>query len=174
VSKRRNKLSKQRRQQLWKIGLPLGLLLAGGLSGWLIKTLIIDAVQPSNLVWAIDETVQVPEDLRYALRDQQTCKSYRGPGTPNGVGLWGVQQISQNRLAKVVHGCSWSIEGYVMVVKQAGRWQIIEPSKYFAPNKNNTGQGSLPRCEILEEYKIDKAIEPFCITSKGEARANNI
>jgi hypothetical protein len=173
MPKRRPKLNKRQRQQLQRFGLPILLLLIGGLTGWFIKTLITDAIQPDNIVWAIDESVKLPSDLRYTLMRQDRCQAYRGPGTPKGVGLWGVQQISQGRLAKVVHGCSWNIEGYLMVVKDNGRWQILEAKDYFA-SKSNASQGSLPRCEILGKYKIDKAIEPFCISSKGQARANTI
>lgn len=173
MAKKKRKLTKQfnKLKIYWK---PAVLIVLSVLVGWLLHASSNNQEHPKNLIWAIDETVNVPRDLKRVLQKQNVCQSYRGPNTPQGVALWGVQQISKDKFAKVVHGCSWALESYVMLVKQDSEWQILEGKNYFADGLGNSGRSSLPKCEVLETYGIDQTIEPFCIDKNNKAKINSI
>lgn len=168
------KLSKKQRLQLKTYGLPLlvGLLC---LNVGIVGTRLFEARQnPRNIVWAADATVNVPSSLRNYLKDKDVCHNYRGVNTPTGVGLWGVFQVSQNKFAKIAYGCSWSLSTYVLAVHEKSGWKLLEPAEYFAPFNGSSSTGAIPHCSVLEQYKIDKIIEPFCISPDGSARPNEI
>lgn len=173
-SKLKLKLSKKQRAQLKMIGIPVlvGLVcLNVGIAG----TRFFEARRvPGNIVWAADETVAVPKDLRRFLQSQDDCKSYRGSGTPTGVGLWGVYQVSKAKFAKIAYGCSWNLSSYIMAVKEDSGWKLLPPTTYFAPFQGSTTTGALPLCSAIDQYKIDKSIEPFCVATDGSARANTL
>lgn len=173
VAKRKLKLSKQRSRQAKAYATLLFIFIVGVAIGWLIAMSTRNK-QPNNVVWSIDESVAIPSDLRRTLDKQVGCESYRGPGTPSGVGLWGVQQIEQDKFAKVVHGCSWSLDGYVMFYRENKLWQKIDPKVYFAPSQSGSGRSALPNCSVLEKYSISQSMEAFCIQSNGKAKANAI
>ncbi len=168
------KLSKKQRKQLIHYGKPVLAGFLGLLIGIGATNLLASRRAPSNLVWAADSTVKVPKDLRAFLVAKNDCKAYRGAGSPTGVGLWGVYQVSKNQYAKIAYGCSWNLSSYVMAVKQKGSWQLIKPTEYFAPFKNGVdpSKGALPFCAVLEKYKIPKDIEPFCVKADGAAQSN--
>lgn len=174
---RKFKLSKKQRVQAYSVGIPL---IAGclGLIGGIILTRLLMTPRslPTNLVWAADKTVNVPQDLRTFLESKQNCNDYRGKGAPAGVGLWGVYQTTGGRFAKIAYGCSWSLDTYIMAIKQKDTWQLLPPSEYFAPFKDAIAadKGALPFCAVLEKYKIPKNIESFCVTSEGNAKPNQL
>lgn len=168
------KLSKKRRLQLKTYGVPLltGLLC---LNIGIVGTRLFEARQnPRNIVWAADETVQIPSSLREYLEQKNVCQNYRGSTTATGVGLWGVFQVSQDKFAKIAYGCSWSLSTYILAVHENSGWKLLEPAEYFAPFKGSASTGAIPHCSVLQKYKIDKVIEPFCIAADGSARPNEI
>lgn len=171
-SKLKIKLTKKQRLQLKTYGVPVlvGLLC---LNIGIIGTRMFEARQtPRNIVWAADETVYLPTSLRKYLSGKQECQNYRGADTPTGVGLWSVFQVSEGKFAKIAYGCSWSLTTYVMAVQEKSGWKLLAPSEYFAPFKDSSATGAIPLCNVLEQYKINKAIEPFCIAHDGSARPN--
>lgn len=164
--------NKKQRKQIKSVGLPIliGLLC---LNIGIVGTRFFEARRvPANIVWAADKTVKVPGDLRSFLDSRDDCQSYRGTGSPAGVGLWGVYQVSKGKFAKIAYGCSWSLSSYIMAVKEKSGWKLLPPTEYFAPFQGSTATGALPQCAMVDQYKIDKSIEPFCITTDGSARAN--
>ena len=175
TKKKKIKLSARRRRQL-KSFTPF---LLAGIIGFIVGTLGLRILagfnKPSNLVWAADSTVAMPKGLEDFLESQNGCKEYRGTGTPTGLGLWGVYQTSKGKFAKIAYGCSWNLVSYIMAVKQSGKWQLLQPKEYFASVRDGADPvvGGLPRCTVIEKYKIDKNIEPFCIASDGTAKPNN-
>ncbi len=174
VARAKNTLLSKLQQQL-KINLLPILFILGGISvGWLAHGITSSSDHPKNLIWAIDKTVSIPSTLRQELTSQNTCDAYRGPGTPRGVALWGVQQISKDKFAKVVHGCSWGLDGYVMLVRNGDDWQLLDQKTYFAGGQGNAGRSALPACEVIAKYGIDQTIEPFCIDKHGKAKLNEI
>lgn len=168
------KLSKKQHRRLIHYGKPVLAGLLGLLIGVAATKLSDSRRAPSNLVWAADNTVKIPKDLRAFLMAKNDCKAYRGTDSPTGVGLWGVYQVSKSQYAKIAYGCSWNLSSYVMAVKQKGSWQLIKPTEYFAPFKNGVdpSKGALPFCNVLEQYKIPKDIEPFCVKADGSAQSN--
>lgn len=170
------KLKKAQRKKLLSITMPVlaGLFgLAAGIAG---TRLLSGRTAPANVVWAADNTVKVPTDLRRFLEAQDGCKAYRGTGTPNGVGLWGVYQSFKGQYAKIAYGCSDNLTYYIFAIKQKGTWQLLRPTEYFAPFKDavDPSKGALPFCTVIEKYKIPKDIEPFCVKADGSAQANEI
>lgn len=157
------KLVKKHKKAIRKIGLPLilGLLIFG--LGMLTQKIYMSNQKPTNLVWAIDNTVQVPSDLRKFLGRQDNCRQYRGSGSPTGVGLWSVIQVAQGRYAKISYGCSFSLSGYIMAVKPAKTWMLLPPSSYFS----STSSG-VANCEQVTKYKIPPTIESFCVNNSGQ------
>lgn len=173
-SKFKVRLNKKQRLQLKTIGIPLLIGLVC-LNIGIVGTRFFESRQvPGNIVWAADESVTVPGDLKRFLETKNDCKNYRGTDTPTGVGLWGVYQVSQGKFAKIAYGCSWSLSSYVMAVKEQKGWKLLMPTQYFAPFQGSTSTGAIPLCVVIDQYKIDKSIEPFCITTEGTARANTI
>lgn len=168
------KLTKKNRKKLASIAIPLLIGLSGLVIGIVATNFIIGRSNPKNLVWAADKDVKIPKDLRGYLAAKNECKSYRGTDTPDGVGLWGVYQVSKKQYAKIAYGCSWSITSYIMAVKQDGEWQLLPPAEYFAPFKNGVdpSQGALPYCSIVDKYNVPGEIEPFCINEDGSASDN--
>lgn len=176
MSRKKKKILKKQRQKLVNLAVPMAIILSSLLTGVIATLVIINRNVYSNLVWAADSTVRVPRDLEKFLGGQDGCKEYRGTGTPTGIGLWGVYQVSQEKYAKIAYGCSWSLSSYIMAVKQDNFWQLVKPTEYFAPFKDSTnaGSGALPYCSQLEKYKIPKDIESFCIKEDGSAKSNDI
>jgi hypothetical protein len=168
------KLNKARRKRLKAVALPVivGLLC---LNIGIIGTRFLESRKvPGNIVWAADDTVVVPRDLRKFLGSQDDCKNYRGTDSPTGVGLWGVYQVSRGKFAKIAYGCSWSLSSYIMAVKEDSGWTLLQPTEYFAPFQGSSATGALPLCDMVEKYKINSSIEPFCIAADGTARANQL
>ncbi len=174
-SKRKKPIfNKKQRKEIKAFAVPLTAVLFGLIVGVFANKLLSKQKTPTNLVWAADNTIQIPKDLRKFLESKSACGNYRGADTPTGVGLWGVYQVSQSRFAKIAYGCSWSLDNYVMAIKLAGSWQLLEPKDYFAPFNNGVDpvKGALPFCSAIEKYNIPKDIEPFCINPSGSASSN--
>lgn len=171
------RLSKSRQKRLKKLYKPALIGVIGFLIGVTGTRLVQTLRQPANIVWAADSTVKVPKDLeRFLLNYDNECEAYRGPDTPQGIGLWGVYQTSKGQYAKIAYGCSWALSNYIMAVKHDGSWQLIQPSEYFAPFKDglDPSKGALPYCSVVEQYKIPKDIESFCVLPDGTAKSNEI
>lgn len=176
MTKQKKYLTKKQRQRLTFLGYLLICVVGGILIGVIMMKTAQNRTSPKNLVWAADNTVKVPKDLAAFLARQDGCQHYRGTGSPNGVGLWGVYQVSQSRFAKIAYGCSWSLSPYVMAVKENNQWRLIPSREYFAPFKEGIDpqQGALPNCSIIEKYNIPKEIESFCISTEGNAKSNEL
>lgn len=176
AKKKQFKLSRSSRKKIAKFGPYVACGLAGlilgaaAVSGWAASK------NQSNLVWAADNTVKIPTGLQKYLQSQDDCKEYRGTGSPTGIGLWGVYQVSRERFAKISYGCSGSLTNYIMAVKISNQWQLLPPTEYFAPFNDATdrGVGAIPHCHMVEKYKIPSDIESFCIKSDGSAQPNNL
>ncbi len=168
------KLSKKNRKRLASTAIPLLAGLFGLIVGIIFISFLSNRQSPSNLIWAADDTVKVPNDLRKYLSDKKDCASYRGTDTPSGVGLWGVYQVSKKQYAKIAYGCSWNLSSYILAVKQNGKWELLKPVEYFAPFKDGVDptQGALPHCSIVDKYNIPGELEPFCINTDGSAVDN--
>ncbi len=172
-----HKLPRSRQKQLKKASKPLVIAVVGVLIGIAGTRLVQSLSQPANIVWAADDTVQVPRDLRKFLLDYDNeCEAYKGKDSPDGVGLWGVYQVSKDQYAKIAYGCSWALSNYIMAVKASGEWQLIQPAVYFAPFKDGIDptKGALPYCSVVQEYKIPGEIESFCIMPDGTAKPNEL
>lgn len=174
AKKKKFKLSKKQRKQLIFVVTSVGIGLTGLLLGIVLMNVVNARNVPTNLIWASEPSVKVPDDLRTFLETRNDCEHYRGIDTPTGVGLWGVYQTSQGKFAKIAYGCSWNLNSYIMAVKQKQGWLLIQPAEYFAPFKDgvDASKGALPFCTVIEKYKIPKDIESFCIKSDGTAQAN--
>lgn len=171
--KKKINLNKAQRKLLKKY-LPLGITaMAAFLIGLGVSNIGLKDT-PSNIVWAADNTVKVPRDLRDHLSKQNDCKSYRGTGSPTGVGLWGVYQVHNAKFAKIAYGCSTNLQNYIFGVKTDNKWKLIQPTEYFSPFEGTTDSrgGAIPFCTMIEKYKIPKAIEPFCVQADGSAKIN--
>lgn len=143
---------------------PVLLILLSLLAGWLIRD--AQAIKPkANLVWPIDNMVNVPKDLEKYLLKQDACKEYRGTGSPKGVGLWAVMQVEQSKFAKIAYGCSDSLTAYIMAVKDKSGWTLLPPVEYFA---NSAGLDVVPKCEVVDKYAVPAKIESFCIDVSGK------
>lgn len=174
MAKKKRKLTKKQRQKLRSLALPLITLMLGLLVGIQMTKIIGTSKTPSNLVWAADNTVKVPVSLTDYLLTKDDCKHYKGSGSPKGLGLWAVYQVSGDTFAKIAYGCSWNLSSYIMAVKLGKSWTLLPPTEYFAPfnEGNDPRTGALPQCSILEKYKIPKSIESFCINADGSAKNN--
>ncbi len=169
------KLSKKDRKKLASIAIPLSAGLFGLMIGVVSTKYLINRQNPTNLIWSADNSVKIPRDLSKFLATKKDCKAFRGPNSPDGIGLWGVYQVSKDQFAKIAYGCSWNLSSYIMAVEQNGKWELIKPTDYFAPFKNGVdqSQGALPNCSIVEKYNIPSDIEPFCINSDGSVLSNS-
>lgn len=173
---KKKKISKKRRQKILSMAIPMLVILASILFGSALTLITKNAEKPNNLVWAADNTVKLPADLKRFLLKQNRCEQYKGKKSLSGVGLWGVYQTSEDKYAKIAYGCSWSLSTYIMAVHHDKTWRLIEPAEYFAPFKDgvNAGSGALPYCSQLEKYRIPKDIESFCISADGSAKNNEL
>lgn len=176
AKKKKFKLSKKQRKQLISVVTPVGIGLTGLILGIILMSVVGTRRPTTNLVWASEPSVKVPNDLRRFLEARNDCEHYRGTDTPTGVGLWGVYQTSQGKFAKIAYGCSWNLNSYIMAVKEKQGWSLIQPVEYFAPFKDGVdpSKGALPLCTVIEKYKIPKDIESFCIKADGTAQANTL
>lgn len=178
MPKKKPRFNKKQRQQLTKylvrFGIPVFGLVVGLGIGVVWVNIITSRRVPQNLVWAADNTVKVPKDLQKFLLKQNDCRSYKGAGSPTGVGVWGVYQVAQDKFAKISYGCSINLNLYIMAVKQSGHWALIQPTEYFANVDTLSGNGYLPKCEVLAKYKITKNVESFCVQADGVGRANDL
>lgn len=174
--KKKIKLSRAQKKQLYKFGVLSGVGITGLMLGIVTTVFLYHSNRPRNLVWASEPSVKVPKDLRKFLEARNDCEHYRGTNSPTGVGLWGVYQTTQSKFAKIAYGCSWSLSSYIMAIKQAQGWILIQPTEYFAPFKDavDPSKGALPYCAAVEKYKIPGDIEPFCVQADGNAKANDI
>lgn len=167
------KLKRDRRFMRISLGL---LVLLGVAIGLFISFVEPYNQHPKSLVWAADKEVKIPNDLISFLQSKgNDCKEYRGTSTPNGVAIWGVYQVSKNKFAKIAYGCSTHLSLYIMAIKDKGKWALITPTEYFgATVATGSVPSFLPTCEIVQKYKIDKNIEPFCIKPDGAGQENKI
>lgn len=177
MARKKYKLSKKQRQKLMDYAMPAFVILLSFLAGALITQAmtVYHTKKPiTNLVWATDNTVTIPGDLRTFLMSRNDCEHYKGKDSPKGIGLWAIYQVSQSKFAKIAYGCSWDLKSYIMAVKQGQSWSLVQPSEYFAPFKDSSGvgDGAVPSCVQLQKYRIDKSTEPFCIDVDGTARVN--
>ena len=150
-------------QQLKKF-LPLGLLVIGVAAGFLLAKIQPPNLRPDNLVWAGNSEVKVSGDLAEFLSVQDQCLNSK---ESDGVGLWSVYQTSKDKFAKVAYGCGVGLTRYAMAVKTDHKWQLLPPAEYFGANL-------IPNCAFIDQYQIDKSIEPFCLEAGGAPRANII
>ena len=169
---KKSKLQKLRKDKRFLKTFPLLTLLLGVAVGAVLVWLQPPDLYPKNLVWAGDATVKIPSDLVEFLRNQPACKRTSGSDGRNGVGLWGVYQVSQAKFAKVSYGCSSTLTPYLMAVRDHGKWLLIPYADYFADQ--SISARFLPKCTYIDKYKIDSSIEPFCLEASGAARENNI
>lgn len=176
MAKKPASILKKHQKQFMKFRLPAGLVLVGLLVGFLGSSWISSKNQPSNIVWAANNTVALPGGLKPFLLKQTDCKNYIGSTTVKGVGLWAVYQVEKSQFAKIAYGCSVTLRSYIMAIKQNGKWALIPPTEYFAGSDQGSGTGSnnLPKCTELTKYKINKNIEPFCIDGANQPQANSL
>lgn len=174
--KKKFKLSKTQKRNAKEWGTLIGIIFVSMLIGIVGTKLLSNHKTPTNIVWAADSSVHVPNDLKRFLLTQDRCKNYRGKDTPTGIGLWGVFQTSNKSYAKIAYGCSWNLTNYIMAVKSGRKWQLLDPNSYFAPFDATiaSGKGVLPYCSMVEKYKIPKDIESFCIKPDGSAETNTL
>lgn len=174
AKKKKLKFSKKQITKIKVIALPIFTGLFGLMIGIFASNVLRDRHTPANLIWPTDNTVKVPKDLRAFLEELDDCNSYKDTDGPKGIGLWGVYQVSQGKFAKIAYGCSWSLTTYIMAIKQNDKWQLIQPTEYFAPFKEavDPALGALPNCPVVDQYKIPKEIESFCVTNEGTAQPN--
>ena len=161
------KLLRKHHKTIIKYGLPLLLMVMAFIAGRTYQSYKSLHTQPQNIVWAIDTTVNIPDDLRAMLMQKNECQSYRGNSAPQGVGLWAVTHLEQGSYAKIAYGCSWSLSDHAVVVKQANHWTVIPPSEYFSdPNQG------VPLCTAVVQYKIPVQLEGFCANDTGKLTKN--
>lgn len=135
--------------------------------GMFIQNVRLERSHPNNIVWGVDKTVQVPDDLRKMLMNRDDCNDYRGGNSPKGVGLWAVTQIEQNKFAKLAHGCSWSVSNQALAIKQKNSWELVPAVEYFF----DTTQG-VPTCTAVVKYKVPISLEGFCLNDAGKLSKN--
>lgn len=157
------KKSKSFNNKQFKRFQPAILLVVGVAAGFLLAKVQPPNLRPDNLVWAGNSEVKVPGDLAEFLTVQDQCLG----SDKDGVGLWSVYQVSQDKFAKVAYGCGVGLTRYVMAVKPDRKWQLLNPNEYFGANL-------IPKCALIDQYKIDKSIEPFCLEADGSPRQNTL
>lgn len=167
LSKKLKKYYRQHQKGIKRFVLPVLAAFLLFITGMFTQHIKQEYARPANIVWAIDETVQVPADLRKMLLEKDDCRNYRGVDSPRGVGLWAIVQVEQGRFAKIANGCSWSVSGQVLAVKPKGSWQLVPPIEYFS----DTTQG-VPTCNAVVKYKVPIALEGFCINDSGKLTKN--
>lgn len=161
------RLWKQHKKRIKRYGTPLVFGVAIFLLGMFTQKTYLAGHQPLNIVWAVDKTVKVPQDLRQTLEKRDDCNNYRGADQPGGVGLWGVIQVEDNKFAKLSYGCSLTLTSYMLAVKQDNKWVLLKPVEYFS----NTS-GGVPVCTMITKYNIPGTIESFCTNDKGDVVKN--
>ncbi|HSX23955.1 MAG TPA: hypothetical protein VLE74_02530, partial [Candidatus Saccharimonadales bacterium] len=114
------RLTRKQRKQALAFALPVAIGLGGLIAGIIATRVLSGRKPPANLVWGADSSIRVPKELQAYLQTRRDCKEYRGAGSPTGVGLWGVYQLSQGKFAKIAYGCSWNLSSYVMAVRYKG------------------------------------------------------
>ncbi len=164
--KLRHNLKRLRKDRRIRKHLPFGLILALLLGAFLLGKAQPVPTHPKSLVWAASRDVKVPSDLISFLENSPNCLDSDGKPKTDGVNLWSVIKVSQNRFAKLAYGCSYDLTFYKVAVKQAGKWELIDTKSYFA-------NAFLPKCSAIDTYKIDRAIEPFCLEETGNSRENS-
>ncbi|HEX5797684.1 MAG TPA: hypothetical protein VFX86_04835 [Candidatus Saccharimonadales bacterium] len=125
-------------------------------------------------VWAADNSVKVPQDLKSHLikSSKDDCNEYAGDGSPNGAVLFAVTKVEDD-FAKMTYGCaSYLTDMEIVAIKRDGSWSLIQPADYYQTKPNYDGP-ALPTCSALEKYKINKDLEPECLDSKFEIRQNS-
>lgn len=161
------KLYKRNQKSIKKFGVPLALAVLIFFGGMLVQMVRQERSKPANIVWAIDETVKVPAELKKMLLKRDDCRDYRSAGSPKGVGLWAVVQVEQGGFAKITHGCSWAVNNQALAVKQQQGWQLVPAVEYFS----DTLQG-VPSCTAVVKYKVPIALEGFCLNDTGKLSKN--
>lgn len=161
------KLYKRHHKKLKQFGVPIVAGLAVFGLGMAYQQYRVNNTHPTNIVWAIDDTVRVPDDLKKVLLKTDDCGGYKGANSPKGIGLWAVVQIEQNAFAKLSYGCSWAINNQTIAVKTDNKWKLIKPVEYFS----DTVQG-VPNCTAVVKYKVPDSLEGFCRNDKGELVKN--
>lgn len=165
--KKLQKYYKRHQKTFKRYGVPVLAAIALFALGIFTQNILHERAQPTNIVWAIDETVKIPADLRKTLLKKDECRGYRGGDSPPGVGLWGIVQVEQGKFAKIAHGCSWSVTSQVLAVKSKGSWQLVSPLEYFS----DTTQG-IPTCNAVIKYKVPVSLEGFCVNDSGKLAKN--
>ena len=146
---------------------PLGFIISALIIGFLLGKAQPVPTHPKTLVWASAEDTKVPADLITFLEKSPSCLGSDGKPKADGVNLWSVIKVSQNKIAKLAYGCSYDLNFYKVAVKQTGKWQLLDNNSYLANN-------FLPHCEAVDTYQIDKSIEPFCLDAAGLSQENSI
>ena len=165
--KQAQKLLRKHHKTISKFGLPLLLVVLAFIGGAQYHAYKAVHTQPQNIVWAIDNSLTVPDDLRSLLMEKNECQSYRGNNAPKGVGLWAITQLEQGSYAKLAYGCSWSLSDHGVAVKQAGKWVVLSSSQYYAdPNQG------VPLCSAVVAYTIPVQLEGFCQNDAGKVTKN--
>jgi hypothetical protein len=161
------RLNKKKKRILIGVVTITFVLAAGFVIGYLVAISDKDR-QPVNLIWTVDSSVYIPDDLRVFLNSQPACDNQLNPGI-KGVRLWGVMQVYVGSYAKIAYGCSSELKSYIVASKQSGQWQLHQPENYFS----EMGEGALPLCASVQRFNIPGEVEPFCI-NKGKAQANTL
>lgn len=165
--KKLDKVYKRHQKIIKKFGVPALTAVLVFFGGMFVQTVRQERSRPANIVWAIDETVKVPADLKKMLLKRDDCRDYRSAGSPKGVGLWAVVQVEQDSFAKITHGCSWAVSNQAIAVKQQQGWLLVPAIEYFS----DTLQG-VPSCTAVVKYKVPITLEGFCLNDSGKLSKN--
>lgn len=132
-------------------------LLVGIGVGYSVKTMWPKNYSPSAVVIVADDTVEAPRSLLAFLEDRakSDCEGYRGTDSEKGVSIYSVYQVVQDKYARVAMGCSTNLVEGATAIKTDDEWKLFSGASYYVSD--------LPRCSIIDEYRISKEFEPTCV-----------
>lgn len=135
---------------------------------WL--NVVLNGQNDKVLVWAVDDTVKIPDGLEGYLMSESKddCMGYRGTDSPTGVTLYAVEKSVGDWFAAMSTGCSDMLAGsefMTVAMKKDGKWTLTQPIRYF---------NSTPDCEQLQKYSITKDAEPECWDGDREIQDNSL
>jgi hypothetical protein len=158
-----------KKSRVLKYALLIVLILAAWTGGYHYSQKVKTSVPPVNVrvIYGIPKSdLQVmPTDLsNFLISDIKQSDAHNDCG--DGYLSYTLLAYKTDQ-AKLLYGCGRGDVTPIVAKRENGKWSLLSPT-------NNYSNPYLPECKYVNDNKISKDIEPYCLNQSGDANKPNL